>query len=131
MIYRKISAYDRTMNRKRGTLLPLETTILITVVDLRGLGEEEFHGFAIAKEMAAHSEARTLTAHGTLYKALSRMEDVGLLGSRWEDPAVAADAGRPRRRLYHVTGLGRQALSTASRRHRAPRAHDRRGLALS
>ena len=131
MIYRKISAYDRTMKRKRGTLLPLETTILITAVDLRGLGEEEFHGFAIAKEMAAHSEARTLTAHGTLYKALSRMEDVGLLGSRWEDPAVAADAGRPRRRLYHVTGLGRQALSTASRRHRAPRAHDRRGLALS
>jgi len=119
------------MRRKPGTLLPLETTILETALDLRGCGEEEFHGFAIAKEIAAHSGAHTLTAHGTLYKALARMETAGLLVSRWEDPSVAADEGRPRRRLYHVTGLGGQALSTASTTRSSPQVYDHQGLAAS
>jgi len=131
LIYRKIYAYNRIMKRKPGTLLPLEMTILETALDLRGCGEEEFHGFALAKEIAAHSEARTLTAHGTLYKALARMETAGLLVSRWEDPSVAADERRPRRRLYHVTGLGSQALSTASTTPSSSRVYDHRGLATS
>ena len=119
------------MKRKPGTLLPLEMTILETALDLRGCGEEEFHGFAIAKEIAAHSEARTLTAHGTLYKALARMQAAGLLESRWEDPAIAAEEGRPRRRLYHVTGLGGRALSTASTTRSSPQVYNHRGLAAS
>jgi DNA-binding PadR family transcriptional regulator len=57
--------------------------------------------------------ARGLTAHGTLYKALDRMERMGLLESRWEDPEVAAAQGRPRRRLYRVTGQGERALDEA------------------
>jgi DNA-binding PadR family transcriptional regulator len=57
--------------------------------------------------------ARRLTAHGTLYKALERLERAGLLTSTWEDPAVAADQGRPRRRLYQVTALGERALAQA------------------
>jgi PadR family transcriptional regulator PadR len=45
---------------------------------------------------------------GTLYPALLRMESFGWLTSRWEelDPA---QAGRPRRRLYRLTGEGEQA----------------------
>ena len=119
------------MKRKPGTLLPLETTILGIALGLRRYGEEEFHGFAIAKEIAAHAEARTLTAHGTLYKALARMETAGLLASRWEDPAIAAEEGRPRRRLYHVTGLGGRALSTASTTRSSPQVYNHRGLAAS
>jgi len=53
--------------------------------------------------------ARRLTAHGTLYKALGRMQTAGLLASRWESADSAADDGRPRRRLYEVTGAGAQA----------------------
>ena len=119
------------MKRKPGTLLPLETSILETALDLCGCGEGEFHGFAIAKEIAAHSGACTLTAHGTLYKALARMETAGLLASRWEDPAVAAEESRPRRRLYSVTGLGGQALATASTTRSSPQIYDHRGLAAS
>ena len=57
--------------------------------------------------------ARLLIAHGTLYKALGRMEQAGLLGSRWEDPVAAADDGRPRRRFYQVTVAGEAAFAKA------------------
>ena len=119
------------MRRKSGALLPLEVTILEAAIDLQRRGETEFHGFAVAKEIAEQAEARTLTAHGTLYKALGRMAEAGLLESRWEDPAIAAAEGRPRRRLYHVTGLGAQAIPASNGIQRAPAARARGGLAPS
>ena len=73
----------------------------------------EFHGFEIAKQLQGSDEARRLAAHGTLYKALSRMETAGLLhASHWEDPQMAADEGRRRRRLYRITGAGEVAVPT-------------------
>jgi len=106
-------------------------TILEAAIDLRRRGETECHGFAVAKEIAEQAEARTLTAHGTLYKALGRMAEAGLLESRWEDPAIAAAEGRPRRRLYHVTGLGAQAVPASNATPRAPAVPRRGGLAPS
>jgi DNA-binding PadR family transcriptional regulator len=91
-------------------LLPLEVAILIAGLDLR---DDEFHGYAIASTIQEQEAARRLTAHGTLYRALARMEAGGLLKSRWEDADVAAAEGRPRRRLYRVTGLGETALMRA------------------
>jgi hypothetical protein len=131
LTHRKISAYTRVVRRKPGTLLPLEVSILETALDLRGRGEEEFHGFAVAKEIAASDAARTLTAHGTLYKALERMERAGLLESRWEDPDIATAEGRPRRRLYHVTGLGAQAVVVTDAIRRSPSVRPHGGLAPS
>lgn len=101
------------MRRKRGALLPIEEAILAAGLDSRLAGEAEFHGFAIAKAIEAAGDRRRLTAHGTLYKALERLERAGLLESRWEDPALAAEDGRPRRRLYRVTGTGESALAKA------------------
>ena len=48
--------------------------------------------------------SRALTGHGTLYKALGRLEEFGLLTSSWE--AAETAEGRPRRRLYELTGQG-------------------------
>ena len=101
------------MRRKPGALLPLELQILEASLDLRRRGDDELHGFAIAREIQEHEGARRLTAHGTLYKALARLEKAGLLASRWEDPAIAAEESRPRRRLYEVTGAGERAYSRA------------------
>jgi len=101
------------MRRREGVLIPLEVAILSAGLDLRNSGEPDFHGFQLAKELREQDEARRLTAHGTLYKALDRMERAGLLESRWEDPQIAAEQGRPRRRLYGVTGNGEQALVRA------------------
>jgi PadR family transcriptional regulator, regulatory protein PadR len=89
--------------RKPGTLVPLETEILGVALSMLRAGHASFHGFGLAQTMREHSGSRALTGHGTLYKALGRLEEFGLLSSRWEK---AAAEGRPRRRLYQLTGQG-------------------------
>lgn len=109
--------------RKPGTLLPLETEILAAALSALRAGEDGFHGFALAQAMREQSGSRALTAHGTLYKALGRLEELGLLSSRWEDAAAAE--GRPRRRLYELTKQGAEvaelSLSSARLFRRAAR----------
>ena len=61
--------------------------------------------------MREQTGSRALTGHGTLYKALGRLEEFGLLGSRWED--AEAVEGRPRRRLYELTGEGARVAEQA------------------
>jgi DNA-binding PadR family transcriptional regulator len=97
--------------RKPGTLLPLETEILEVALSRLRSGQATFHGFGLAQSMREESGSRSLTAHGTLYKALSRLEESGLLTSRWEDAAAAE--GRPRRRLYELTSQGAHAAEHA------------------
>jgi DNA-binding PadR family transcriptional regulator len=101
------------MRRKPGTLLPIEVDVLDAGLALRRAGAPHFHGFQLAKAIVDRAQASAaLTAHGTLYKALARMEGMGLLTSTWEAPDLAAAEGRPRRRLYEVTGAGERALAT-------------------
>jgi DNA-binding PadR family transcriptional regulator len=115
--------------RKTGTLLPIELQILDTGIELRVRGAPLFHGFMIAKEIKERENARLLTAHGTLYKALDRMEKSGLLTSEWEDPVAAANEGRPRRRFYSVTAAGEAALAEARAGPASVAAEQRKGLA--
>jgi PadR family transcriptional regulator, regulatory protein PadR len=55
---------------------------------------------------------------GSIYPLLMRLEQAELLVSQWEDVDPKA-VGRPRRRLYQLTGqgaeVGRQALAEAKR----------------
>ena len=44
-------------------------------------------------------------ASGTVYPMLARLENAGWLESRWEE-LRPENEGRPRRRLYRLTGLG-------------------------
>ena len=87
-------------------MIPIEQSILAAAVHLRNGGQEEFHGFGVAKEIKDQKEARFLTGDGTLYKALGRLEQYGYLDSRWEDPMVAAEENRPRRKFYKLTAVG-------------------------
>jgi PadR family transcriptional regulator PadR len=89
-------------------LLPIEEAVL--EVGLRRVrdGEPEFHGFGVASELD-DAGGRSLTAHGTLYKALDRLERDGLLTSRWETEDEAVPS-RPRRRLYRVSDKAAGAL---------------------
>ena len=73
----------------------------------------EAHGFLLAKTIGDGSDAKRLTAYGTLYKALDRLERAGYLESRWEAPDYAAEAARPRRRFYRITAAGERALAEA------------------
>jgi len=99
------------MRRKPGTLIPIEVSILESTLGLRRRGVDAAHGFLVAKEIGERAEARMLTGYGTLYKALERLEKAGALESFWEDPQVAADEGRPRRRFYRLTLAGETALA--------------------
>jgi PadR family transcriptional regulator PadR len=101
------------MRRKEGSLVPLEVSILGAALELQQRGIDEAHGFLLAKELRDGTSARRLTAYGTLYKALDRLERAGLLSSRWENPLVAARESRPRRRFYRVTLDGEGAYARA------------------
>ena len=78
-------------------------------------GVDQFHGYLIAKEIKDASDTRLLTAYGTLYRALGRLEQMGLMTSAWEDPQIPADENRPRRRLYAITPDGQTAVANATR----------------
>ena len=58
---------------------------------------------------------------GTLYPVMARLEGVGWVESRWEDPELSITDGRPRRRYYQLTKDGaeqaRLALAEISAKH--------------
>lgn len=57
-------------------------------------------------ERAGAEFARTCKlGSGTLYPLLNRLEESGWLESRWEE-VEPREVGRPRRRLYRLTGVG-------------------------
>jgi PadR family transcriptional regulator, regulatory protein PadR len=94
------------MRRKPGSLLPLEIDICVCAAEIHRAGADDFHGYDLAKTLAAVTDRKSLTAYGTLYRALSRLEEMRLLQSRWENPMIAARENRPVRRLYTLTKSG-------------------------
>ena len=54
---------------------------------------------------------------GTVYPVLRRLEDAGLLRSRWERVSAARAEQRPPRRYYQITGAGAEALREALERY--------------
>src|SRR3989337_1257061 len=69
------------------------------------LREGPSHGYAVAEELRTRSNGEFDLPEGTVYPALYRLEEAGLLSSRWE-----TQGGRPRR-VYEVTSKGRKALT--------------------
>ena len=111
------------MRRKPGQLVPFETAICLSAAKLRRRGTIEFHGYEIAKRLGDESDRRLLTAYGTLYRALGRLEAMGLLESHWEDPRIPARENRPGRRLYRLTAAGEAAAEDARKAAREAPPH--------
>ncbi len=63
------------------------------------------HGYAIAESLRARSDGAFDLPEGTLYPALHRLEQAGLLSSRW------AEVSGRRRRVYQLTRAGHRALA--------------------
>ena len=63
------------------------------------------HGYAIIESLRARSEGTFDLPEGTVYPALHRLENQGLLKSSWSE-----DSGR-RKRVYQLTPKGQQALN--------------------
>jgi transcriptional regulator len=64
------------------------------------------HGYAVIEEIKQRSGGAFDLPEGTIYPALHRLEQAGLLSSRW----TTADSGR-RRRVYTLTKAGTRALA--------------------
>ena len=94
---------------------------MLAASQLLARGQTEFHGYEIARHLAGTAERKLLTAYGTLYRALARLQQMALVESRWEDPQIAADENRPGRRLYTLTRDGLAAAKTAAAAESAER----------
>jgi DNA-binding PadR family transcriptional regulator len=55
---------------------------------------------------------------GTVYPALRRLEDLGLVRSKWEKHTIAQQELRPPRKYYELTKAGKEALAEAANRYR-------------
>ena len=55
---------------------------------------------------------------GTVYPALSRLEDEGFLASHWEDQRIAHKEKRPPRKYYAMTARGERVLQAVLREFR-------------
>lgn len=71
----------------------------------------DLHGYGIVKEVAARSEAGTTPSTGSLYLAIARLQDNGLV-EETETPPGEDD----RRRTYRMTRFGRRVAEAEARR---------------
>jgi DNA-binding PadR family transcriptional regulator len=72
---------------------------------LVALADGEKHGYAIIKEVARRTEGRVRLRAGTLYTALGRLVDDGLVQESRERPDPSLDDER--RRYYRLSQRGR------------------------
>ena len=80
-------------------LTPLSFHILLALADA------DRHGYGIIKEVRDRTNGEMNPGAGTLYAAVQRMLDDGLIVETDDRPAVGDDE---RRRYYTLTGIGRQ-----------------------
>jgi PadR family transcriptional regulator, regulatory protein PadR len=78
----------------------------LDMIVLAALAAGPAHGYAVIEKIKQRSNQAFDLPEGTIYPALHRLEQVGLLSSRW----VTAESGR-RRRVYALTRRGEQALA--------------------
>ena len=81
---------------------------------LASLASGERHGYGIARDVEELSEGRLRLTAGTLYGALNRLTDEGLVAECREEVVE----GR-RRRYYRLTANGETALAEETERLRA------------
>ena len=96
-----------------GSLLPLTH---ITYHVLLSLAEAPLHGYGILKAMEGRSRGRVGPSTGSLYLALQRMAEEGLI----EEAPSPGEEGEEdsRRRYYRLTPLGREVARAETERLR-------------
>jgi PadR family transcriptional regulator PadR len=78
----------------------------LDMIVLAALSAGPAHGYAVIEEIRRRSGGAFDLPEGTVYPVLHRLEQAGLLTSRW----VTADSGR-RRRVYGMTKRGDRAFA--------------------
>jgi PadR family transcriptional regulator PadR len=78
----------------------------LDMIVLAALAAGQAHGYAVIEQIRRKSGRAFDLPEGTIYPALHRLEQAGLLASRW----VTAESGR-RRRVYALTRRGERAFA--------------------
>jgi DNA-binding PadR family transcriptional regulator len=89
-----------------GDLLPL-TSVALNV--LLALADGERHGYGIMLEVRERTGGRVRLGPGTLYGAIKRLKEGGVIEESGGRPEAEADDER--RRYYRLTGFGGEVLA--------------------
>jgi PadR family transcriptional regulator PadR len=81
--------------------------LVLTVLDRRG----PLHGYGIATAIEDLSQEALRIEEGSLYPALHRMEELGLIAAEWRMSET-----KRRARFYRVTNAGKKQLVSESER---------------
>jgi transcriptional regulator len=77
----------------------------LNMVILQVLAEKALHGYGLTQRVRQISRDRLQISHGSLYIALYRLEDRGLVAAEWKKTHTGRDA-----RFYWLTPRGRAHL---------------------
>jgi PadR family transcriptional regulator PadR len=78
----------------------------LDMIVLAALAAGPAHGYGVIQEIRSRSGGAFDLPEGTVYPVLHRLEEAGLLSSRW----TVGESGR-KRRVYSLTRRGTQALA--------------------
>ncbi len=92
-------------------LLPLPTAVFHILV---ALADRERHGYSIMQDVAARTDGKVRLSAGTLYSAVRRMLEQGLIEELRDSPDPQSDDER--RRYYGLTRFGREVATAEARR---------------
>ena len=70
------------------------------------IGQQPMYGYQIIRELEKRSQGYFKFREGTLYPALHRLEDAGLILGKWQ----TLPSGR-KRRYYYITDKGQRLLA--------------------
>ncbi len=91
--------------------LPLPTAVFHILV---ALADRDSHGYSIMQDVGARTDGKVVLSAGTLYTAIRRMLEQGLIEELRESPDP--DSGDERRRYYRLTQFGRDVAVAEARR---------------
>jgi DNA-binding PadR family transcriptional regulator len=101
----------RTTDDHARSALPL-TPIVIHI--LLALADRDRHGLGIAEHIEEFTSGQVSLGPGTLYGAIKRLLETGLIEDVEAGPRD--DSQDPRRRYYRITPVGQRALELETRR---------------
>jgi DNA-binding PadR family transcriptional regulator len=105
------------VNILAGAAMAAEDFLPLSAADLQLLlilTEGERHAYGIASAAEAEDTKVPLEL-GSLYRMLARLSEAGLIE---EDPTPRPSPSGPRRKVYRITGLGRDVAAAEVRRLR-------------
>jgi DNA-binding PadR family transcriptional regulator len=93
------------------SFLPLPTAVFHILV---ALADRDRHGYSIMQDVDARTDGKVRLSAGTLYSAVRRMLEQGLIDELRDSPDP--DSADERRRYYRLTRLGRDVAIAEARR---------------